>query len=93
VAHLREVLDIPSERMHIRGQVLDRQGEPLPGVEVKIYAWDWSALATTGKDGWYSFDGLANPVTYTLTLTQFPVDPIDVAGEWGRQPMVYFEEQ
>ena len=51
-----------------------------------------SAIAVTNGDGDFSFDGLANPVTYTLTLLDVPSLPLDVSTEWGKLTLVEFRE-
>jgi hypothetical protein len=79
--------------MHVRGRVLDAQGQGMPGVTVRISAFDWSAQATTGPDGNYSFDGLGQPTVYTLILPDLTSEPVEVRLDWGRQAMVNFVEQ
>ena len=90
VGRLVRVDDIPSGQMYIRGQVLDEAGSGVPGVQIKIQAWDWSTLATSDATGLYSFDGLANAVVYTLTLVDLPSEPVDVEGQWGKLSWVEF---
>lgn len=83
--------EIGSQQMFIRGRVLDRQGNGVGGVRVTIRAWDWSVTATTDGQGQFSFDGLANPVTYTLSLDDLPSEPLDVEGQWGQLIWVSFQ--
>lgn len=90
VGRLARVEDIPSGQMYIRGQVLDEAGRGVPGVQVKIQAWDWSTLALSDGSGLYSFDGLGNAVVYTLTLVDLPSEPVDVEGQWGKLSWVEF---
>jgi tetratricopeptide (TPR) repeat protein len=73
---------IGSKKMFIRGHVLDNEGNGVGGVRVTIRAWDWSVTATSDGQGQFSFDGLANPVTYTVSLADLPSEPLDVAGAW-----------
>ncbi len=82
-----------SNKMFIRGRVLTRNAEGLPDVKVKIQAWDWSTVAVTDGQGNFAFDGLANPVTYTLSLLDLPSQPVDVMGVWGEISWVTFQEQ
>ena len=78
--------------MFIRGLILDRNGGGVSGVRVQIRAWDWSAIAVSDGNGQYAFDGLGNPVTYTLSLLDRPSIPVDVEGVWGKVTWVDFEE-
>jgi tetratricopeptide (TPR) repeat protein len=93
IGQLAGSFDIPGNRMHVRGRVVDRQGRGVAGAAVRISAFDWSAVATTDGNGNYSFDGLANPLAYTLTLINLPAQPIEVKTEWGKRMMVNFVEQ
>jgi len=79
-------------QMFIRGKVLDKNGKGIPGVRVKIQAWDWSAVAVTDGEGQYAFDGLGNPVTYTLSLPDLPCLPFEVLGVWGKLTWVDFQQ-
>ncbi len=83
-------IQIPSDRIHVRGQVLDAQGRGVAGVTVRISAFDWSAEVTTGPDGGYSFDGLSQPTVYTVTLPDLPSDEVAVRLDWGKQAVVNF---
>ena len=78
--------------MFIRGHVYDSSGAPVAGTRVKIQAWDFSVFATTDGTGQFSFDGLANPVMYTLTLADLPSVPLEVETAWGRLSWVVFEQ-
>jgi tetratricopeptide (TPR) repeat protein len=84
--------DIEARRMLIRGKVYDANGDPLQSVHVQIRAWDWTAQAVTDGNGQYAFDGLSNPVTYTLSLLDLPSRSVDVAGVLGKLSWVDFRE-
>ncbi|NLG28357.1 MAG: hypothetical protein GX557_10625, partial [Chloroflexi bacterium] len=84
--------DVDPNKILIRGTVYDRSGKGLWGTRVQIKAWDWSAIAVTNGMGDFSFDGLANPVTYTLTLLDVPSLPLDVPTAWGKLAQVEFRE-
>jgi tetratricopeptide (TPR) repeat protein len=92
VGKVERVQDAASSQMFLRGQVLDAAGKGVPGVRVKIQAWDWSALALSDGAGQYSFDGLANPVTYTLSLPDVTATPVDALGQWGKITWVVFRQ-
>ncbi|HHX43511.1 MAG TPA: hypothetical protein GX714_05925 [Chloroflexi bacterium] len=83
--------EIGSQQMFIRGHVLDEQGIGVGGVAVTIRAWDWSVTSISDGQGQFSFDGLANPVTYTISLADLPSTPLDVAGEWGKLTWISFQ--
>ncbi len=84
--------DVDPSKIFIRGTVYDRDGTGLWGTRVQIQAWDWSAIAVTNGMGEFSFDGLSNPVTYTLTLLDVPSLPVDVPSAWGKLALVEFHE-
>lgn len=80
--------------MMIRGQVLTAEGKPISGVQVGLSAWDWSAPpATTNQEGIFAFDGLGNPVTYTVTLVNLPAVPLSVKADWSKLLWVEFRPQ
>jgi tetratricopeptide (TPR) repeat protein len=83
---------VGNDKMFIRGHVYDSAGEPVVGTRVKIQAWDFSTYATTDGTGQFSFDGLANPVPYTLTLADLPSQPLEVETAWGRLSWVVFDQ-
>jgi len=79
-------------KMSICGQVKDKEGRGLGNVKVQISAWDWWAASVTDAQGRYAFDGLVNPVTYTLTLFDRPCIPVEAPGVWGKVTRVDFQE-
>jgi protocatechuate 3,4-dioxygenase beta subunit len=81
-----------SKKMSIRGSVADREGQGVRNIKVQIRAWDWWAVSVTDAQGQYSFDGLVNPVTYTLTLFDRPCVPVNAPGVWGKTTWVDFQE-
>lgn len=95
VGRLLRVEDVGNATaMMIRGQILNAQGQPVAGVRVGLSAWDWSAApATTNSEGFFAFDGLGNPVTYTVTLLDLPAVPLPVKADWSRLAWVEFRPQ
>lgn len=82
------------EAMMIRGYVRDAQGKPLVGIKVGLSAFDWSAPpATTNEEGIFAFDGLGNPVTYTVKLVDLPCAPMPVKTDWSKLVWVEFRPQ
>ncbi len=92
VGRVDRVQDAGSNKVFIRGRVLSAKGAGVPNVRVKIQAWDWFVFATTDGVGQFSFDGLRDPVTYTLSLPDVTFVPVDVKGEAGKIGWVLFEE-
>lgn len=92
VGRLLSVEDVGREdAMMIRGHVFDAQGNPLPDVRIGLSAWDWSApFALTNEQGIFAFDGLGNPVAYTVTLMDLPAVPMSVQAEWSKLIWVEF---
>jgi tetratricopeptide (TPR) repeat protein len=95
VGRLVNVEDVGAQTaMMIRGQVLDGQSNPMVNVRVGLSAFDWNAPpALTNGEGVFAFDGLANPVTYTVTLLDLPTVPLPVKADWSKLAWVEFQPQ
>jgi len=78
--------------MMVRGHVYDTQGEGVAGIQVRISAYDWSSVAVTDGAGLFSFDGLGNPLTYTISLIDLPMQPLDVLTEQGKLAWIEFRQ-
>lgn len=92
VGRVSEQAPLESDKIYIRGRVVDKEGNGVDGVGVEIRAYDWSVTHVSGGNGVFAFDGLNQPVTYTLRLTNYPCVPVEVPGEWGKITWVLFEE-
>lgn len=92
VGRFVEYMDIEEHLMLVRGHVYDIGGDGVPGIQVRISAYDWSAIAVTDGAGLFSFDGLSNPLTYTLTLIDLPVQPVDVLAQESRLAWIEFKQ-
>ena len=92
VGSLRERTGLEASKMFVRGTVVNKTGQGIPGTRVRIGAWDWSAIAVTDGSGQYSFDGLSNQVTYTLKLLDLSGLPFDAEGVFGQITWVDFRE-
>jgi hypothetical protein len=90
-----EVQDVgTATAMMIRGYIRNAEGEPVSNVRVGLSAWDWSAPpALTSGEGVFAFDGLGNPVTYTVTLLDLASVPLSVKADWSRLVWVEFRPQ
>jgi len=77
--------------MMIRGYVWNVEGKPMAGVRVGLSAGEWSASpATTNAEGLFAFDGLGNPVTYTIALLDVPAVSLAVKADWSKLAWVEF---
>ena len=85
--------DIDSNKVVFRGQVLNQKGQGMLGVQVQIQAWNWKAIAVTDGNGQFSFDGLRDPVTYTLSIPSLQCQPVDAPGEKGQITWVQFRQK
>jgi tetratricopeptide (TPR) repeat protein len=92
VGRLVEKTNVDHSAILIRGKVLDSSGKGVVGTQVRIQAWDWSAIAVTDGNGQFAFDGLTNPVNYTLSLVQLPSQSVEAPGERGTITWVNFEQ-
>ncbi len=77
----------------VYGRVLNARGEGVPGVKVKISAYDWSALTGTDGAGNYVFEALNKEITFTVTLVDVPVQPVDVKVKLGYASVTNFQEK
>ena len=95
VGRLLTVEDVGSVgAMMIRGYVKDAQGQPVANVRVGLSAFDWNASpAVTNDQGLFAFDGLGNPVTYTVTLLDLASVPLPVKAEWSKLVWVELQAQ
>lgn len=92
VGRVTEFIDIDSNRILIRGRVLNKEAIGIGGVRVQIQAYTFSAVSVTDGVGQFSFDGLNNAVTYTLSLLDRQSLAVDAPGIWGKLTWVNFEE-
>lgn len=92
VGRVQRTEPIHATSIYVRGQVLDRDGNGVPNVRVRIQAWDWFTYATADGSGQFSFDGLGNPVTYTLSLPDLPHQPVDAPTALAQLTWVVFEQ-
>ena len=83
--------DIDLPQMRIRGHVQNIRGEGIRGVLVRISAYSWNADFRTWADGYYYFDGLANAVTYKVSLPEYRCsNSVDVDLHFGKEARVDF---
>lgn len=87
-----DIRQITTEWVRVRGRVVNVAGAGVPGLTVKIQAFDWSGTAFTDINGEYGFDFLTHAVTYTLSLVEVPSAPVEVMGQFGMIAKVNFVE-
>jgi tetratricopeptide (TPR) repeat protein len=92
VGHVVELQKVDAKIIYVRGKVVNRQGNGIEGAQVQIKAWDWKVSATTNNLGEFSFDGLSNPVTYTLSLLNHDSVPVEAPTAWHQITWVRFDE-
>lgn len=91
-ARVVEQTPIAGDKIYIRGHVLDKDGHGVAGAVVKIQAWDWFVTHEADANGVFAFDGLDQPVTYTVSLVDYGGVSVEAAGEWGKITWVEFQE-
>jgi tetratricopeptide (TPR) repeat protein len=84
---------IAARDAQVRGRVLDKSGNGVPSVVVKIQAFDWFAFATTGSNGEFGFEAIQNELDFTLTLQDLAGEPLVCPTKFGQRAMVEFVEQ
>lgn len=83
--------NIDQPQMRIRGHVQNSGGEGIPGALVRISAYSWYADFRTWANGYYYFDGLANALTYTVSLPEYLCsNSVDVDLDFGKEARVDF---
>ncbi len=82
-----------SDWARVQGHVLNAKGEGVPGIQVRLSAYDWSATQGTDNTGYYQFEFLNNELTFTVTLVGLPVQPVDVMTKFGYASVADFTEK
>ena len=93
VGEFKGYTDISSRDAQVRGRLIDANGNGVPGKAVKIQAFDWSTVATTGGDGVFGFEALNQELVFTLTLIDLPHEPVEVLTQFGKRAEVDFVQQ
>lgn len=92
VGRFVELRPAGSDKVYVRGQILDAEGRGVDGVAVEIRAWEWSTTNYSSNNGYFSFDGLDQAVTYTLQLKGLTSVAVEVPTQFGSLSWVVFEE-
>ena len=90
---LVQVQEYTPPLISIRGKVINRKGKGVKGILVRVSAFNWYHDVRTGGDGSFIFDGLAQPIEWTISLPDYNVSvqvPIEKPGQMG---IVRFEEK
>lgn len=78
----------------VRGRVVDSSGQGVPSAKVRLSAFDWSSVHTTDGEGYYTFEFLANDgITFTVSLVDLPVQPVDVPAKFGWASVANFAQK
>ena len=88
-----EMVDIDDPLIQIRGYVNDERGNGIRGVLVRVSPRDWGGWqdsARTWAGGGFTWDGLAQPITWRITLPEVDASPVDVPMEHGKRATVVF---
>jgi tetratricopeptide (TPR) repeat protein len=88
-----DIRNIQTNWAGVNGRVVNAQGLGVPGKAIKISAFDWSATATTDGEGKFGIGFLNHEITFTLTLIDMPVKPVDFAAKFGMLAKIEFVEQ
>lgn len=87
------MVDIDDPLIQIRGYVNDERGNGIRGVLVRVSPRDWGGWqdsARTWAGGGFTWDGLAQPITWRITLPEVDASPVDVPMEHGKRATVVF---
>ena len=77
----------------VTGRVVNAAGQGVPGLRVKLSAFDWSGTAGTDADGYYAFENLNHEITFTVSLVDLPVQPVDVRTRFGYACIANFTQR
>ncbi|MDI7278251.1 MAG: tetratricopeptide repeat protein, partial [Anaerolineae bacterium] len=78
----------------VRGRIVNANGEGVPNVRVQLSAFDWSSIHTSDGQGYYAFEFLANDgITFTVSLVDLPMKPVDVPAKFGWAAVADFTEK
>lgn len=77
----------------VTGRVVNAKGEGVPGLQIKISAFNWSAIAGTDANGYYAFEFLQQETKFTVTIVGRPTQPVEVPTKFGYAAIANFEEK
>jgi tetratricopeptide (TPR) repeat protein len=84
---------IASPAAHVRGRVIDKAGNGVPNVVVRIQAFDWSAFATTSSNGEFGFEAIQHELDFSLILQELIGEPLIFPTKFGQRALAEFVEQ
>lgn len=93
VGEFKGTAEIAFPLISISGKVLDRKGNGVAGVAVRVGAYNWYHDVRTGPKGGFRIDGLSQPLEWTVSLPEYDVSvqvPITSGGQMG---LVEFTEK
>jgi hypothetical protein len=93
VGEMKGTAEIAFPLISISGKVLDRNGNGVAGIAVRVGAYNWYHDVRTGPKGGFRIDGLSQPLEWTVSLPEYDVSvqvPITSGGQMG---LVEFTEK
>lgn len=79
--------------IQLEGRVLDRNGQGVANVLVRVSAWGTELFTRTWVDGSYKFHGIVNAIPWQVDLPKVRCVPTTANLEVGRKVIVDFVEQ
>jgi len=76
--------------MGILVKVLDRDGNPVPGVKVHTHAFNTEFWDATGEDGAFRRDGFTQAIVWEVSLPDEPAEKLGVRFEYNKLALVTF---
>jgi hypothetical protein len=86
VGEFKGTAEITFPLVSISGKVVDRNGNGVPNVLVRIGAFSWHTEVRTGPKGGFRLDGLNQALEWTVSLPDYGVSiqvPIRSGGQMG----------
>jgi serine/threonine protein kinase len=96
IAESENYIGIPGNMMQLEGVIKDSQGEPLPGVPIRMSRPEWnyeSAVWGSGAGGYYLVDGLVQAGVWKIDLPNKKSKPFSVELIPGKKAVVNWQEK
>ena len=86
----RRMIDADYPGMGILVKVIDRDGNPVPGVKVHTHAFNTDFWDATGADGAFRRDGFTQAIVWEVDLPEEPAEKLGVQFEFNKLVIVKF---